>query len=165
VAGPRRDLRSGTVGAVAVKDGRIAAGTSTGGLTGKILGRVGDSPLPGAGTYADDRACGISCTGTGEVFIRHAVAHDVIARMLHGKAPVADAARQAIDQLPDEEGGVGGLIALDREGHPAFTMSKRSVGMYRGQVTRTGEIQVALFRDEALRRMTRVDGKWKRTDP
>lgn len=161
----RRELRTGTVGAVAAKAGKIVAGTSTGGLTGKILGRVGDSPLPGAGTYADDRACGVSGTGTGELFIRHAVAHEVVARMIHGKASVADAARATIDQLPDEDGGVGGLIALDRDGHAAFAMSARSVGMYRGQVTAAGEIQVALFRDEAPRRMTRVDGKWKASEP
>lgn len=158
---PSRDLVSGTVGAVAVKEGRVAAGTSTGGLTGKMLGRVGDSPLIGSGTYADDRACGISCTGTGEVFIRHGVAHDVVARMLYGKVPVTDAATLAIDQLPDEEGGVGGLIALDRDGSPAFAMSKRSVGMYRGYVTASGEVHVALFRDEPFKKMVRTEAGWK----
>jgi beta-aspartyl-peptidase (threonine type) len=132
----------GTVGAVARKRARaqLAAGTSTGGLTNKRRGRVGDTPVIGAGTYADDRACGVSCTGTGEVFIRHAVAHDVVARMVYGKEGVAKAAQQAIDQLPDEEDGVGGLIALDRKGNPAFAMSKQSVGLYRGYVTEKGEI-------------------------
>src|SRR5207248_7116173 len=120
----------GTVGAVAISnDGRLSAGTSTGGLLGKLPGRVGDSPIIGAGTYADDRACAVSCTGTGEVFIRHAVAHDVVARMLYKGLPVAGAAREAIAELPDEEGGVGGLIALDKDGNHAFAMSARSVGM------------------------------------
>ncbi|MGL4551577.1 MAG: isoaspartyl peptidase/L-asparaginase family protein, partial [Gemmataceae bacterium] len=102
------DRRHGTVGAVAVSaDGRIAAGTSTGGLTDKLPGRVGDSPVLGAGTYADDRACGVSGTGTGEVFLRHVVAYDVVARMLYRKDAVGDAARATIDALPDEEDGVG----------------------------------------------------------
>src|SRR5256885_88993 len=107
----------GPVGRVA-RDGkgRLAAGTSTGGLTNKLPGRVGDSPVIGAGTYADNRACGVSCTGTGEVFIRHVVAHDVVARMLYKKSSVSDAATQAMEALPDEEGGVGGLIALDKDG-------------------------------------------------
>lgn len=137
--------RFGTVGAVALdRQGRLAAGTSTGGVGGKWPGRVGDSPVIGAGTYADNRACGVSCTGTGEVFIRHAVAHDVVARMVYAKAGVAAAARDAIDNLPDEEGGIGGLIALDREGRHAFAMSKKSPGMYRGFVTSAGEVFVQI---------------------
>jgi beta-aspartyl-peptidase (threonine type) len=157
------ERRFGTVGAVAVKDGKLAAGTSTGGLTNKLPGRVGDSPLLGAGTYADDRACGVSCTGTGEVFMRHVVAHDVAARMLYKKLGVAEAAREAIDELPDESDGVGGLIALDAAGRPAFAMSKQSVGMYRGYVTAGGEVYVAIYRDEAPARMVRGrDGRWAR---
>jgi beta-aspartyl-peptidase (threonine type) len=134
----------GTVGAVACKDGKLVAGTSTGGLTNKLPGRVGDSPLIGAGTYADDRACGVSCTGTGEVFIRHAVAYDVVARMLYSKPrpSVAEAARATIEGLPDEEGGVGSLIALDRDGNPAFAYSRELAGMYRGYVTTDGEVFV-----------------------
>jgi beta-aspartyl-peptidase (threonine type) len=111
-------------------------------------GRVGDSPLIGAGTYADDRACAVSCTGTGEVFIRHAVAHDVVARMLYAKDPVEKAAPDAIKQLPDEKEGVGGLIALDKAGKHSFAMSAKSLGMYRGYVTKDGQIFVAIFRDE-----------------
>jgi L-asparaginase / beta-aspartyl-peptidase len=156
------DRRFGTVGAVAVKDGKLAAGTSTGGLTNKLPGRVGDSPLIGAGTYADDRACGVSCTGTGEVFMRHVVAHDVAARMLYKKLGVADAAREALDDLPDEGDGVGGLIALDAAGHTAFAMSKLSVGMYRGYVTAVGEVYVAVYREDEPARMTRSgkDRRW-----
>jgi beta-aspartyl-peptidase (threonine type) len=168
--GGRRDRYLGTVGAVALnpEGNHLAAGTSTGGLTNKWRGRVGDTPVIGAGTYADDRACGVSCTGTGEVFIRHAVAHDVVARMVYGgkKVSVGEAAQEAIDQLPDEEGGIGGLIALDKDGKPAFAMSNRSVGMYRGYATEKGEFYVAVYRTEKPVRMTRgVDGKWKRDDP
>jgi beta-aspartyl-peptidase (threonine type) len=148
------DQRLGTVGAVALdKYSNLAAGTSTGGLTNKHPGRIGDSPVIGAGTYADDDACGVSCTGTGEVFIRHAVAHDVVARMLYRKDPVKKAAADAINQLPDEKDGVGGLIALDKDGNPAFPMSKESVGMYRGYVTEEGEIYVAIYRADKWRRM------------
>jgi len=146
---PARSQFLGTVGAVARQGDTLAAGTSTGGLTNKARGRVGDTPLIGAGTYADDRACGVSCTGTGEVFIRHVVAHDVVARMLYGKDTTVDkAAQAAIDQLPDEKYGVGGLIALNPQGKHAFAMSKESVGMYRGYLTDKGEIFVAIFREE-----------------
>jgi beta-aspartyl-peptidase (threonine type) len=139
--------KAGTVGAVALdKKRNLAAGTSTGGLTNKMRGRVGDSPLIGAGTYADNRACGVSCTGTGEVFIRHAVAHDVVARMLYkDKCGVVQAVRETIKELPDEKDGVGGLIALDRKGRHAFGMSKElKEGMYRGYVTEKGERYVAV---------------------
>jgi beta-aspartyl-peptidase (threonine type) len=167
--GRRRDRYLGTVGAVALnlKAGNLAAGTSTGGLTNKWRGRVGDTPVIGAGTYADDRACGVSCTGTGEVFIRHAVAHDVVARMVYAKEAVDKAAQESIDQLPDEEdGGVGGLIALDRDGKHAFAMSKRSTGMYRGYATDKGDFYVAVYQGEPLLRMTRgPDGKWKGEKP
>jgi beta-aspartyl-peptidase (threonine type) len=137
--------RFGTVGAVACdKSGHLAAGTSTGGLTNKMLGRVGDSPLIGCGTYADDRACGVSCTGTGEVFIRHVVAYDVVARKLYGGKSLADAVQAAISELPDETTGVGGLIALDNEGHHAFGMSRKTVGMYRGYATEDGRFYVGI---------------------
>jgi beta-aspartyl-peptidase (threonine type) len=137
---------SGTVGAVALHGGTLAAGTSTGGLTNKLPGRVGDTPLIGCGTYADDRACAVSCTGTGEVFIRHAVAHDVAARMLYAKRGVADAAREAIEALPDEDGGVGSLIALDAEGNHAVAMSGKLAGTYRGHVTADGEVFVGILK-------------------
>lgn len=155
------DLRFGTVGAVACKAGTLAAGTSTGGLTNKLRGRVGDSPLIGAGTCADDRACGVSCTGTGEVFIRHCVAHDVIARMRYKNLSVARAAQETIDDLPDEDEGVGGLIALDPAGRPAFALSGRSPGMYRGYVTDSGEIHVAIFK-EPFRRVSLRPGQGSR---
>lgn len=159
----RPDFRLGTVGAVACdRQGLLAAATSTGGLTNKLPGRVGDSPLFGCGTYADDRACGVSCTGTGEVFIRHVVAHDVVARMLYGGKSVADAVQATISGLPDEDGGVGGLIALDREGRHAFGMSPRSVGMYRGYATDDGQFYVGVYaneREKQISRETPADGK------
>ena len=157
-AGPSQaggaDRRFGTVGAVACYGCKfLAAGTSTGGLTDKLSGRVGDSPIIGGGTYADDRACGVSCTGTGEVFIRHAVAHDVVARMLYGGISIGDAVQATIAGLPDEDGGVGGLIGLDREGHHAFGMSKKSLGMYRGYATKDGEFYVAVYANEREKRI------------
>jgi beta-aspartyl-peptidase (threonine type) len=147
-SGAVRDGRTGTVGAVALVDGKLVAGTSTGGVSNKWPGRVGDCPVIGAGTYADDRACGVSCTGTGEVFIRHAVAHDVTARMRYKNDAVTVACRNAIDQLPDEDGGVGGLIALSASGEPAFVVSKNCDGMYRGMVTGDGVIKVASMMKE-----------------
>jgi L-asparaginase / beta-aspartyl-peptidase len=133
---------------VAVKDGKIVAGTSTGGLSGKWPGRIGDSPVFGAGTYADDRACGVSCTGTGELFLRHCVAHDITARMRYSKIDVESAAKATMAELPDEDGGVGGIIALDAKGQAVFVMSPKCAGMYRGYVTADGEIFVAIFKDD-----------------
>jgi L-asparaginase / beta-aspartyl-peptidase len=145
------EARFGTVGAVAVDaKGRIAAGTSTGGTTNKMPGRVGDSPILGAGTYADDRACGVSCTGTGELFMRHVVAHDVVARMVYGKRGVDVAAKESIDALPDDSGG---LIALDSQGRHAFAITAKTAGMLRGHVTEDGEIWVAIDAGEAERRV------------
>jgi beta-aspartyl-peptidase (threonine type) len=153
----RPDLAFGTVGAVALDSrGTLAAGTSTGGVNDKWTGRIGDTPVIGAGTYADDRACAVSCTGTGELFIRHAVAHDVVARIVYAKTGVADAAQAAIDQLPDETGGVGGLIALDRDGHHTAAMSAKTAGMYRGYVTEAGDVYVALYAKNEYRFVRRV---------
>ena len=134
----------GTVGAAALdRDGNLAAGTSTGGMTNKRYNRVGDSPVIGAGTYADNEACAVSCTGHGEIFIRHAVAHDVVARMKYKKLTVAEAAGEVIRGLPKEPGGVGGLIALDARGNVA--MPYDTDGMYRGYVTSSGEVRVLIY--------------------
>jgi beta-aspartyl-peptidase (threonine type) len=153
----RADLRFGTVGAVGLDSaGNLTAGTSTGGVNDKWTGRVGDAPILGAGTYADNRACGVSCSGTGEVFIRHAVAHDVIARMVYQKAGVAEAARAAMDQLPDEPGGVGGLIALDHDGRMTFAVSAKTNGIYRGYVTEAGDIYVATYAKDEYKLVRRV---------
>ena len=114
-------------------------------MTNKRYGRVGDSPIIGAGTYAENGACGVSCTGHGEIFIRHAVAYDVVAMMKYGKErSVREAARKVLDSLPAEEGGVGGLIALDNAGNAAMVFD--GDGMYRGTITEDGEIEVAIYR-------------------
>lgn len=134
----------GTVGAVALdRQGNLAAGTSTGGMTNKRPGRVGDSPIIGAGTYADNIACAVSATGHGELFIRHAVAHEVVALMKYRKLPVEAAAAEALGQLPAEPGGVGGLIALDARGNLAMPFNTE--GMYRGYLTDDGQIHVAIY--------------------
>ncbi len=136
--------KHGTVGAVALDQaGNLAAGTSTGGMTNKEFGRIGDSPIIGAGTYADNRTCAVSCTGDGEYFIRAAVAHDVSALMDYQGMPVEKAAAAAIEKV-GKLGGTGGLIALDREGN--FAMPFNTSGMYRGKVDAAGKISVEIYR-------------------
>lgn len=123
--------KHGTVGCVALdKSGNIVAGTSTGGMTNKRYNRFGDVPIIGAGTYADNATCGVSCTGHGEYFIRYAVAHDVSARMEYLGESVADAAHHVVNVKLVEKKGSGGLIALDKFGN--VTMPFNSKGMYRG---------------------------------
>ena len=141
----KRNLRyhHGTVGAVALdRDGNLAAATSTGGYTGKMPGCIGDSPIIGAGTYADNRACAVSGTGLGEAFIRAAVGYDVCARMLYLNASVAAAARAALKNVAGL-GGDGGLIAVDRRGNVAMPFN--SEGMYRACIDRRGRRAVAIF--------------------
>lgn len=133
----------GTVGAVALDThGHLAAATSTGGMTNKRYGRVGDSPLIGAGTWADER-CAVSGTGWGEFFIRNVVAHDVAARMAYGGHSLADAADAVILQRVPELGGDGGAIAVDRDGNIAMPFS--TSGMYRGWIRPDGSRGVAIF--------------------
>jgi beta-aspartyl-peptidase (threonine type) len=137
---------TGTVGAVALDAaGHLAAGTSTGGMTNKRWGRVGDAPIIGAGTYANDATCGVSATGHGEYFMRLVVAHDIHARMAYAGAGVAEAAAQTIAALGDA-GGTGGVIALDRHGRA--TMPFNTEGMYRATITRSGQVTTALYDDE-----------------
>jgi isoaspartyl peptidase/L-asparaginase-like protein (Ntn-hydrolase superfamily) len=132
----------GTVGAVAVDGhGRLAAATSTGGYTRKAPGRIGDSPIIGAGNYADDR-CAVSGTGPGECFMRAVLAHDVAARMRYRGESLAQAARRALERMV-ALGGDGGLIAVDRAGHVAMPFVSR--GMYRG-VARGKRFEVAFYR-------------------
>jgi beta-aspartyl-peptidase (threonine type) len=136
----------GTVGAVALDAaGHLAAGTSTGGMTNKRWGRVGDSPIIGAGTFASDATCGVSATGHGEFFIRLAVAFDVHARMAYAGASVEEAAAQTIASL-GEAGGTGGIIVLDRQGRA--TMPFNTEGMYRATITRSGRVMTAIYDDE-----------------
>jgi beta-aspartyl-peptidase (threonine type) len=139
-------IETGTVGAVALDDqGDLAAGTSTGGLTNKPVGRIGDSPIIGAGTYANNDTVAVSATGTGEFFIRQVVAHDISTLMDYARLRVDKAAETAIDKVADL-GGDGGVIALDRRGNLATPFN--TTGMFRGYVTEDGEIVVKLFGDE-----------------
>ena len=139
------DLKYGTVGAVAVdQQGHLAAATSTGGLTGKRWGRIGDSPVIGAGNYADDRACAVSATGAGEFFIRAGVAHEICTRMrLLGET--AQAAADAVIAEVGALGGDGGVIVAAPDGSTAFSFS--TPGMYRGRADSTGLREVAIFKD------------------
>jgi len=140
------DLKYGTVGAVAVdRTGHLAAATSTGGLTGKRWGRIGDSPVIGAGTYADDRACAVSATGTGEFFIRAGVAHEICARMrLLGET--AQAAADAVIADVGALGGDGGVIVAAPGGGTVFAFN--TPGMYRGRADSSGMREVAIFAGE-----------------
>jgi beta-aspartyl-peptidase (threonine type) len=130
----------GTVGAVARdRDGNLAAATSTGGSTGKLPGRVGDSPIVGAGTWADNATCAVSGTGHGELFLRTALAHDVAARIRYGGQPLARAARAALAAVA-RLGGEGGLIAIDRHGRVA--MPFHAATMLRGCIGRGGRARI-----------------------
>jgi beta-aspartyl-peptidase (threonine type) len=139
-------MKYGTVGAVAVDmAGHVAAATSTGGLTAKKWGRIGDSPLIGAGTYADDRAAAVSCTGAGEFFIRIAVAHEIAARVRLTHCSAAEAAALAIAEL-GELGGRGGVIVVSPSGHGSWAFN--TPGMYRARATQGGATEVAIYADE-----------------
>ena len=135
----------GTVGCVALDaKGNIAAGTSTGGLTGKQFGRIGDSPIIGAGTYANNKTCGISCTGHGEFFIRYAVAHDISAKMEYQKKPLAEAAREVVQVKLKKAKGRGGIIGLDAQGN--LVMEFNTPGMNRGSIDKNGKLTTAIFK-------------------
>jgi beta-aspartyl-peptidase (threonine type) len=137
------DDKNGTVGAVALdRSGALAAGTSTGGMTNKRWGRVGDSPLIGAGTYAN-ATCAISATGHGEFFIRHAVAHDICARMKYLGISLETAAHQVVMEELVQAKGEGGVVALDRDGNVAMPFN--SQGMYRGTIGEDGVPHVAIW--------------------
>jgi beta-aspartyl-peptidase (threonine type) len=133
----------GTVGCVALDTyGNLCAGTSTGGMTGKRYGRIGDTPIIGAGTFASNSTCAVSCTGHGEYFIRLGVAKDVSAQMEYRRLTLRDAADAAIKKLTDL-GGTGGLIAVDHAGNIAMPFN--TSGMFRGFIKSTGEKEIAIF--------------------
>ena len=137
----------GTVGAVALdRHGNLAAATSTGGMTAKQYGRIGDSPIIGAGTYADNAACAVSATGHGEFFIRMAAAHDICSRMRHGRRDLHASVEEVIKGRLADLGGQGGVVAVDRFGHIA--MVHNSPGMFRACADPQGRVRVAIFRDE-----------------
>ena len=134
-----------TVGAVALdQHGTITAGTSTGGMTNKRFGRIGDSPIIGAGTYADNRTCGISATGHGEYFIRAAVAHDICARVKYQGIDLSSAAHTVINQRLVKMGGDGGVIGIDPIGNVVYAFN--TPGMYRASIDTAGRLDVQIFR-------------------
>lgn len=140
------DAKHGTVGVVVVdKNGNLAAGTSTGGMTNKKYGRVGDSPIIGAGTYADNQTCAISATGHGEFFIRAAVTHDISARMAYGKLSLQVAADQVIKEKLVKMGGTGGVVAIDPQGNVVFSFN--TPGMYRGYMKKDGQPFIGIYND------------------
>ncbi|ELJ8614817.1 isoaspartyl peptidase/L-asparaginase [Vibrio cholerae] len=141
------DKKFGTVGAVALdQQGNLAAATSTGGITNKRFGRVGDSPIIGAGTLAENGNVAISCTGMGEYFIRYAVAGDIAARMRYLKEDVHTACETVVQGELKSVGGEGGLIAIDAQGDLHFAMN--SSGMYRAGIDRHGQFSVKIYADE-----------------
>ncbi|ABO57675.1 isoaspartyl peptidase/L-asparaginase [Burkholderia vietnamiensis] len=142
------DRKHGTVGAVACDlHGHVAAATSTGGITNKQPGRVGDSPIIGAGCYADDATCAVSATGTGEMFIRLATAHDVAAQIAYRSASLADAAHDVVMNKLPRLAGRGGIIAVDAHGNVAMPFNTE--GMYRGYARVGAAPVVGIYRDDA----------------
>ena len=140
-----KDKKFGTVGAVALDQfGNIAAGTSTGGMTNKRYGRVGDAPIIGAGTYANNASCGVSATGWGEYFIRLGVARDIAALVEYGNLTVTAAADSVVMKKLPKLGGDGGIIALDRQGN--FSMTFCTEGMYRGY-RKQGEAKTFIYKE------------------
>lgn len=149
VVKPNRETEGtkfGTVGAVALdRNGNLAAATSTGGMTNKRFGRVGDSPIIGAGTYANNATCAVSATGHGEYFIRSVVGYDISALMEYRRMSVADAANEVVMKKLVALGGEGGVVAMDRAGNIAMPFN--STGMYRGWIDADGKVTVAIFRE------------------
>jgi beta-aspartyl-peptidase (threonine type) len=126
------------------QNGNIAAATSTGGMTNKKWGRVGDSPMVGAGNYANNKTCAISCTGSGEFFIRGVVAYDVACLMEHKGMSVEDASKEVIHKRILEIGGDGGLIAIDSNGNTAMPFNTE--GMYRASKSSNGTEEIAIYK-------------------
>ena len=146
-AAPLADAdKHGTVGAVALdRFGNLAAATSTGGMSNKKFGRIGDSPIIGAGTYADNATCAVSATGHGEYFIRGVVAYDIAAMMRYGGLALSEAANAVIHGRLTDMGGEGGVIAIDAAGN--ISMPFNTAGMYRGYIDSSGELRVDIYRD------------------
>ena len=136
--------KHGTVGAVALdQNGNLAAATSTGGMMNKMRGRIGDSPIIGAGTYANNNTCAISCSGHGEYFIRNVVAYDISAMMEYRGISLEEAANIVIHEKLKAQGASGGLIAVDKEGR--ITMTFNTNTMYRGYINSAGQKEVLFY--------------------
>jgi beta-aspartyl-peptidase (threonine type) len=139
--------RYGTVGCVALDlSGNLAAGTSTGGMTNKNWNRIGDAPIIGAGTYANNATCAISATGWGEFFIRSVVAHDISALMEYKGLTLQEAAYEVIHNKVAKLGGDGGVVGIDRNGNPMMEMN--TPGMYRAHMDAAGNLEVKIYQDE-----------------
>jgi beta-aspartyl-peptidase (threonine type) len=144
--GTDNEKKFGTVGAVALDVfGNLAAGTSTGGMTNKKHGRVGDTPIIGAGTYANNDTCAVSCTGHGEYFIRSVVAYDISCLMAYKGLTLKEACEIVVNEKLVKIGGEGGLIALDSNGH--IELPFNSEGMYRASKKEDGELFIRIYRD------------------
>ena len=144
---PEADHKFGTVGVVVLDQaGNLVAGTSTGGMTGKRLGRIGDSPVIGAGTYADNRSCAVSATGHGEYFIRHTVARDICARLQFGGATLEEAASTVVMEELVQADGEGGIVAVDPAGRVALVFN--TPGMYRASIDATGHKVVGIYGED-----------------
>ena len=146
-AEPHIDYKFGTVGVVVLDSkGNLVAGTSTGGMTGKRWGRIGDAPVIGAGTYADNRSCAVSATGHGEYFIRHTVARDICARMRFAGQNLQEAAESVIMEELVIAGGDGGIVAVDASGEVSMVFN--TPGMYRASVSGSGQKRIGIFGDD-----------------
>lgn len=141
-----KDSKFGTVGCVALdKSGNLAAGTSTGGMTNKRWGRIGDAPIIGAGTYANNNTCAVSSTGWGEFFIRAMVAHDISVLMEYKGLSLKDAAKEVIQKKVPALGGDGGIVAVDKSGN--MVMEFNTAGMYRASMNDKGELKIGIYND------------------
>jgi beta-aspartyl-peptidase (threonine type) len=141
-----KNSKFGTVGCVALdKDGNIAAGTSTGGMTNKRWGRIGDAPIIGSGTYANNKTCGVSSTGWGEYFIRSQVAYDISAQMEYQQKSLKEATADVIQNKLTKLGGTGGVVALDKNGNMSFEFN--TTGMYRASMNDKGELLVKIYKE------------------
>lgn len=141
-----KNAKFGTVGCAALdKNGNLAAGTSTGGMTNKRYGRVGDAPIIGAGTYANNNSCAVSSTGWGEYFIRAMVAHDISALMQYKGLSLKEAAQEVIQNKVPELGGDGGIIAVDKNGQMVAEFN--TAGMYRATMNDKGELEIGIYKD------------------
>jgi beta-aspartyl-peptidase (threonine type) len=141
-----KNSKFGTVGCVALdKNGNIAAGTSTGGMTNKRWGRIGDAPIIGSGTYANNKTCGVSSTGWGEYFIRNQVAYDISAQMEYKNSSLKEATTDVIQNKLTKLGGTGGVVALDKNGNMSFEFN--TAGMYRASMNDKGELIVKIYKE------------------
>ena len=141
------DYKFGTVGCVALdKTGNLAAGTSTGGMTNKKWNRVGDSPIIGAGTYANNATCAVSATGHGEYFIRSVVAYDISALMEYKGLSLKDAGEEVVMKKLKALGGSGGVISMDKDGNVAMPFN--TAGMYRGFMKSSGEKEILIYKED-----------------